>query len=92
LLQRPKNVKIDLYGEGKMNVNAIVESIKNYLPLAEVYPVLDVETKVLFRYAGTQYVADGHTVTECLDDPDFPDVDIDLDFEEALDLIATVGY
>ena len=74
-----------------MNVNAIVEGIKNYLPHAEVFPVLNGAGKVLFRYAGTQYLADGYTVTECLDDPDFPEVDIDLDFEEALDFIATVG-
>ena len=74
-----------------MNVNAIVKSIQNYLPLAEAYPVPDIETKVLFRYAGSQYLADGYTVTEHLDDPDFPEVDIDLDFEEALDFIAAVG-
>jgi hypothetical protein len=74
-----------------MNATAITQAIKNYLPLAEVFPVLGGGEKVLFRYAGTQYVADGYTVTECLDDPDFPEVDIDLDFEEALDFIATVG-
>ena len=73
-----------------MNTTTIIETIENCLPLAETYPVLNEEDKVLFRYDGCQYVTDGHTVTELMDDPDFPEVDLDLDFEEALDFIASI--
>jgi hypothetical protein len=72
-----------------MNIHEITEAVKNYLPLAEIYPVLEGTGKVLFRHAGSQYVADGFTVTELTDDPEFSEVDIDLDFEEALQLIAS---
>lgn len=73
-----------------MNITTITETIKNYLPTAEVYPVLNEADKVLFRYDNCQYVTDGYAVTEHLDDPDFPEVDLDLDFEEALDFIASI--
>jgi hypothetical protein len=74
-----------------MNATTIIQAVKNYLPLAKTFPVLGGGEKVLFRYHDCQYVTDGYCVTECLDDPDFPEVDIDLDFEEALAFIATVG-
>jgi hypothetical protein len=71
-----------------MDTATIIETIKIYLPTAETYPVLEEIGRVLFRYGGDQYVTDGYTVTENLDDPEFPEVDIDMDFEEALDFIA----
>jgi len=71
-----------------MNITTITDTIKVYLPTAETYPVLEGNGKVLFRYDGCQYVTDGYTVTEIMDDPEFPEVDIDMDFEEALDFIA----
>jgi hypothetical protein len=71
-----------------MNITTITETIKIYLPTAETYPVLGEVDKVLFRYEGDQYVTDGYTVTENLGDPDFPEVDIDMGFEEALEFIA----
>jgi hypothetical protein len=71
-----------------MNIAQIAETIQIYLPGAETYPVLEGNGKVLFRYDGCQYVTDGYTVTEIMDDPDFPEVDIDMDFEEALEFVA----
>jgi hypothetical protein len=71
-----------------MNIATIATVIKIYLPGAETYPVLEGNGKVLFRYDGCQYVTDGYTVTEIMDDPDFPEVDIDMDFEEALEFVA----
>ena len=71
-----------------MNIATIATVIKIYLPDAETYPVLEGNGKVLFRYDGCQYVTDGYTVTEIMDDPDFPEVDIDMDFEEALEFVA----
>ena len=73
-----------------MNITTITDTIKVYLPDAETYPVLEGNGKVLFRYGGDQYVTDGYTVTELMDDPDFPEVDIDMDFEEALEFIASI--
>ena len=73
-----------------MNITTITETIKNYLPTAEVYPVLNEADKVLFRYDECQYVTDGYTVTELMDDPEFPEVDIDMGFEEALEFIASI--
>jgi hypothetical protein len=71
-----------------MNTTTITDTIKVYLPTAEIYLFLGGVDKVLFRYDGCQYVTDGYTVTEIMDDPEFPEVDIDMDFEEALDFIA----
>ena len=71
-----------------MNITTITDTIKVYLPDAETYPVLEGNGKVLFRHNGDQYVTDGYTVTELMEDPDFPEVDLDLDFEEALEFIA----
>ena len=71
-----------------MNITTITDTIKVYLPTAETYPILNEADKILFRYDGCKYVPDGYTVTEIMDDPEFPEVDIDMDFEEALDFIA----
>ena len=73
-----------------MNTTTIAETVKNYLSTAEIYPVLNETDKILFRYDGCQYITDGYMVTELMDDPDFPEVDIDMDFEEALEFIASI--
>lgn len=43
---------------------------------------------VFFRYKGGFFMSDGEGISELMDNPDFPIVDIDLDFDDALDVIA----
>jgi hypothetical protein len=71
-----------------MDIIDILDTIKIYLPDTEIYLFLGGVDKVLLRHEGCQYVTDGYTVTELMDDPDFPEVDLDLGFEEALEFIA----